>query len=53
VLDQDKPGEFFEVEYLIPAALIAGKKIVRVRFQPLPKNTAGPAFGVRAYRAPK
>ena len=49
LLDQDRPGEFFDVEYPIPATLIAGKSMVRVRFQPVPKNTAGPAFGVRVY----
>ena len=49
LLNQDKPGEFFDVEYPIPDKLIAGKSMVRVRFQPLPKNTAGPAFGVRVY----
>lgn len=50
-LDHDKPGEFLDVEYPIPAALIAGKASVRVRFAPLPRNTAGPAFGVRIHTA--
>ena len=49
-LNLDHPGEFFDVEYPIPAALIAGKKTVRVRFAPLPRNTAGPVFGVRLFR---
>ncbi len=47
VLAEDKPGQFFDVEYPVPEALIRGKSTVRVRFAPLPKNTAGPVFGVR------
>jgi len=49
VLAQDQPGQFFDVEYPIPAALIRGKSTVRVRFAPPPKNTAGPVFGVRVF----
>jgi DUF1680 family protein len=51
-LDADKPGEFFDVEYAIPEAMIRGKSSVRVRFQPPAKNTAGPVFGVRVFTAP-
>jgi DUF1680 family protein len=46
-LNQDQPGKFFDVVYAIPEALIRGKTTVRVRFVPLPRNTAGPVFGVR------
>jgi uncharacterized protein len=46
-LAEDQPGRFFDVEYPIPEAMIRGKSTVRVRFVPLPKNTAGPVFGVR------
>jgi DUF1680 family protein len=49
-LNLDHPGEFFDVEYPIPDALIKGKKTVRVKFAPLPRNTAGPVFGVRVFR---
>lgn len=49
VLDQDQPGKFFDVVYAVPEALIRGKSTVRVRFAPLPKNTAGPVFGVRLF----
>jgi DUF1680 family protein len=49
-LNQDHPGRFFDVDYAIPDALIKGKKTVRVRFAPLPRNTAGPVFGVRIFR---
>lgn len=48
-LAEDQPGRFFDVEYPIPEALIRGKSTVRVRFAPLPKNTAGPVFGVRVF----
>jgi hypothetical protein len=46
-LNQDRPGEFFDVTYPIPAALLEGKSTVRVRFVPVARNTAGPVFGVR------
>jgi hypothetical protein len=46
-LAEERPGEFFDVEYAVPDALVAGKSTVRVRFQPAPRNTAGPVFGVR------
>jgi DUF1680 family protein len=48
-LNQEQPGKFFDVEYPIPEALIKGKTSVRVRFVPLPRNTAGPVFGVRIF----
>jgi hypothetical protein len=48
-LAEDQPGKFFDVVYPIPEALIRGKSTVRVRFAPLPKNTAGPVFGVRVF----
>jgi hypothetical protein len=47
ILNQDHPGEFFDVAYAIPEPLIKGKSSVRVRFVPLARNTAGPVFGVR------
>jgi hypothetical protein len=50
-LNEDRPGKFFDVEYALPTALIHGKSSVRVRFQPAPKNTAGPVFGVRVFTA--
>ena len=49
VLNLDQPGRFFDVAYPIPDALIKGKSSVRVRFVPLPRNTAGPVFGVRIF----
>jgi len=44
-LDRDKPDEFFEVEYPIPAELTRGKGQVTVKFQAHPNNTAGGVFG--------
>jgi hypothetical protein len=48
-LDQDHPGQFFDVVYAVPENLIRGKTTVRIRFVPLTKNTAGPVFGVRLF----
>jgi len=50
-LNQDKPGQFFEVEYALPEALTRGKERVTVRFQALPGNTAGGVFGCSVLRA--
>ncbi|UCH35056.1 MAG: glycoside hydrolase family 127 protein [Armatimonadota bacterium] len=43
-LNRDKPGEFFDVEYPIPAELTRGKSKVTVRFEPHEGNTAGGVF---------
>jgi DUF1680 family protein len=48
-LNQDHPGSFFDVVYPVPEAMLRGKSTVRVRFVPLPRNTAGPVFGVRVF----
>ncbi len=50
-LEQNKPGEFFEVEYPIPARLTAGKARVTVRFQAHPQCMAGGLFGLRTVKA--
>ena len=50
-LENDKPGAFFDVEYLLPPALTAGKKSVRVRIVPHDRSTAGPIFGMRLFAA--
>jgi DUF1680 family protein len=49
-LSHDRPGEFFTVDYRVPAELIRGKR-TRVRFVPHDRNTAGPVFGVRLMSA--
>ncbi len=46
-LDNTRPGEFYNVLYPIPPALIKGKTIVTVRFEAHPGNTAGGLFGLR------
>ncbi|MBM3888289.1 MAG: hypothetical protein FJ388_04090 [Verrucomicrobia bacterium] len=51
-LERNKPGEFFDVEYPIPAQLTAGKQRVTVKFQARPDATAGGVFGCKMLRAP-
>ncbi len=46
-LRQDKPGEFFDLEYRIPVELTRGKEKVTVRFQAHPDNLAGGIFDLR------
>ncbi|MFL6208580.1 MAG: beta-L-arabinofuranosidase domain-containing protein [Pyrinomonadaceae bacterium] len=46
-LHQDKPGEFFDRTYAIPAELTRGKQRVEVRFQAHPGNFAGGLYGAK------
>ncbi len=46
-LSMNKPGEFFDQVYPLPAALVKGKDQVTVRFQAHPGAWAGGVFGVR------
>ncbi len=46
-LDRDKPDEFFDVQYPIPAALTRGQTTITVRFQAHPGHMAGGVFGLR------
>ncbi|HWT03980.1 MAG TPA: beta-L-arabinofuranosidase domain-containing protein [Pyrinomonadaceae bacterium] len=46
-LSRDKPGEFFDKTFSIPAELTRGKQKVEVRFQAHPGNFAGGLFGAR------
>lgn len=39
--------QFKDVEYVIPASILKGKKTIRVKFQALPENTAGAVYDVR------
>ncbi|WP_231732574.1 MULTISPECIES: glycoside hydrolase family 127 protein [unclassified Sphingopyxis] len=49
-LDGGHPGEFFTIDYPIPADLTRGKGEVTVRFQPANDTTrCGPVFGVRIF----
>lgn len=41
---------FQNVEYAIPGSMLEGKKTIRVKFQPLPGNVAGPVYYVRLLR---
>jgi DUF1680 family protein len=46
-LNNDKPGQFFDVTYSIPGELTNGKQKVTVRFQAHPGNIAGGLYGLR------
>ncbi len=50
----EKGGEprFFDVRYPLPAALVAGKEKVTVRFQPTQGNEIAAVFGLRTVREP-
>ena len=49
-LNNDKPNEFFDVIYPIPAELTQGQSKVTVRFQAAPGAMAGGVFGVRTLK---
>jgi hypothetical protein len=51
VLDSDRPGEFFEIEYPLPEELTRGKQTVLVKFQAHAGKTAGGLFGLDVLRA--
>ncbi len=51
-LENNQPGEFFDVEYPIPAELMAGKDTVAVKFRAHPGRRAGGVFGLRVVAAP-
>ena len=46
-LQNDKPGQFFDVTYAIPEQLTRGKTKITVRFQAQPGNIAGGLYGLR------
>jgi hypothetical protein len=50
VLDRNKPGEFFDVAYDLPAEVTKGKGAFRVKFGSTNPKTAGGVFGVRIVR---
>lgn len=52
-LNKNKPYEFFDVEYPIPATLTAGKQRMTVKFQARPQAIAGGVFGVRMMECQK
>jgi len=51
-LDRNRPGEFYDARYALPADLTRGKNRITVRFQAHPGKTAGGVFGVRTLLAP-
>jgi len=46
-------SKFKDVVYSIPDSMVKGKSHIRVKFQPLPGNTAGPVYVVRLLRSEK
>ena len=44
-------GQFFDVEYKVPAALLTGKQKVTVRFQATGGNEVAAVYGLRLVRA--
>lgn len=46
-LSGEKPDQFMDVYYPVPAHLVKGKSKINIRFQALPGNTAGGLFGCR------
>jgi hypothetical protein len=49
-LQNNKPNQFYDAVYPLPAALLAGKTRVTVKFQAHPGATAGGVFGVRVMK---
>jgi DUF1680 family protein len=49
-LQNDKPGEFFDVTYAIPPDVTRGKDKITIRFSGQPGNMAGGFYGVRVIR---
>lgn len=47
----NRPGDFFDHVYDIPAAMTAGKSKITVRFESRPGDVAGGVFGLRMMRA--
>lgn len=49
-LNHNQPGEFFAVEYPLPAGLTQGKQQVAVQFHARTGNIAGGLFGLGVLR---
>ncbi|MEW6127839.1 MAG: beta-L-arabinofuranosidase domain-containing protein [Acidobacteriota bacterium] len=52
-LFDNKPGEFFDVEYPLSATILRGKERVTIKFQAHPGSMAGGVFGLRIVRQTK
>lgn len=49
-LQNNKPGEFFDVTYAIPEELTRSKNKITIRFEAQPGNIAGGFYGLRTIR---
>jgi DUF1680 family protein len=52
VLTEQRPGEFFDVEYPVPIEQTRGKSTITVRFQGADGAIAGGVFGLRLLKPP-
>ena len=52
-LENNKPNQFYEEIYKIPADMVKGKDTVTVKFQAHPGATAGGSYGLRVMRSAK
>ncbi len=52
-LNNNRPGEFYDVAFPLPAELTQGKEKVTVKFAAHPGNLAGGIYGVRILQMPK
>jgi hypothetical protein len=43
-------SKFVDVEYAVPDSMLKGKEKIRIKFQALPKNTAGAVYYIRLVR---
>ena len=55
LISEDNTGRwnqssFQEVEYSIPASMLEGKEKIKVKFQAIPRNTAGAVYYIRLVR---
>ena len=50
-LDNNRPGQFFEVEYAIPEQNLVGHSSIHIRFQGHPNQMAGGLFDLRILKA--
>ena len=46
-LNFNRPGEFYDVEYALPADVLAGRSVITVKFQAKPAQIAGGVYEVR------
>jgi hypothetical protein len=51
-LDRNRPDQFFDETYPIPADLLKEKATITVRFQGRDRGTAGGVFGCRVLKQP-